>query len=1628
VQDARPACRANATNNTRNNNNSINKNNQHLLSQNKNFFQSIFSLCSIFLSAVTGSSVERPFISVNANGVKNSWLFDSGASVSCMSIKEFRKIPLEKRPPKLPHYKQLTSASKDTLKVSGVYNLTLTIHGREIVHPVYVCDNLHQNAILGIDAITKLGICYSTARKVFFYETAINFDKVNNHKMFPGCNSEHAVASLSTVHNLILPPFTTSVVRLSSLCEGSYRPPAGATGVAQIHSITHPALFAAPGLVQTDRLSEVSICLQNCSPSEVRLERNTPIGFVEFVSPSLIRQVDADKVINEISSTAPHTPTAISEKRRASIHNDLVLSVPLSERSSYVDLILKNHDVFSETDLDLGRANNFEHVIDIKNSSPVYVKQFRIPDSHRPQLEKQIDDWLKMGIIQPSNSRYNSPIFAVPKKNGAIRWVLDYRQLNSNSHDDRYSMKTVDECIGDIGRSGSTIFSTIDLSSGFHQMLLNENSRKFTAFTCPPLGQFEWLTTSMGLKGACSSFQRMVELTLKNIRNIVIYIDDILCHNSTHAEHRKTLQQVFDRLRKTNLKINLKKCHFGSTNVSFLGFRLTPEGILPGSDKLKAVRDAPPPANVHQIRQFLGLVNFFRNHVRNFARVSSPLTKLTRKDVRWRGGPLPPEALQSYQELKTALCSNPIVAYPRQSRPFSLIVDAATGTPSDDGGLGAILCQTDEHGEFHVIAYASRALSKHEKNYTPFLLEMQACVWGIDHFDAHLRGRKFVLYTDHKPLEKLSNIHTKTLNRLQQAMTDYDFIIQYKEGKDMPADFLSRNVLAPIEVFDYDLRTLQRQDDFASSILQFWRDGGLPSDGRKARYVQQLAPQCFIEKGILWRRLRLDNMPPRTVLVLPHVLADALIHQTHDSLFAGHEGIAKTKNRLLQSYFWPAMDKEIGLHIASCRRCQARRTDHPPPRHILTPMPQCTAMNQRVCFDLMGPLRTSSSGKKFVLCITDAFTKYAEMVAVDNKEAPTVARAIFERWICRFGTPLEFYSDNGREFCNELSKELFKLLKIEHNTTTPYFPSSNGQAEIQNKTIARYLASFVDNTTLDWPLYMAPMQFAYNTSVHRSLKTTPYFLTYGTEPRYPLFPNPDVQRYYGESTAAEWYHNLQHCRQLAAENNMQATDQMKSYADRAAKPHSYTRDQQVWLNEHQFGGRNRKLSPKWLGPYPILRVLPAGVVDLQLPRRKLRVNISRLKPFVPARPASVLPAPPNIHLPGPALPRPGLPAASDSPAVLCRPHPPFPQPRPIALPPPPIVAPPAGPITRAVARARGIVVPPVFGPGWVQAAADADPFIWHHAIASGPLLLTDHFGLPIVKKGCVPPSWIAKRRKFLRSLSTAERNYLLTGDTNFPYDNVPLTAGVDFAPPAVPVPAPPLPVPPPPVPVPAPVVPVLRVPPVIVDDNVSPDVLIADESLPHNFVFPSSSSSSSSAPSPPAPRRSYDFRSPVRPVPSTDSSSCSNDDPTAAPSPPPLTRPRGRPPAGPDVPGATALINRWAVTEHPGGYWLRSSPEPAPVFRPPVPRTSSWHRALQRGLRMTADLLTVPNGPGMSNNPPVADAVARHNAAWAAAQPTVAQRARRFIRSLDVPGPGMSNNPRSYRDPRAPRPPHDQSW
>jgi hypothetical protein len=382
-----------------------------------------------------------------------------------------------------------------------------------------------------------------------------------------------------------------------------------------------------------------------------------------------------------------------------------------------------------------------------------------------------------------------------------------------------------------------------------------------------------------------------MEGIMRNISNVIVYIDDLLVHTTTHEEHLKVLEQVLERLHSHNLKINLYKCFFGNKEVSYLGFTLTPAAIKPGKNKFKAIKNAKPPTDVKTIRSFVGLCNFFRMHIKNFAIITAPLLKLTRKDSGYKGGPLLKEAMDAFCILQNSLTSEPVMAFPRADRQYALITDMATGTADTAGGLET---QKEEFDNFNVISYASRQLKDHEKNYSPFLLEAAAAVWGMDIFNKYLKGKKFIQYTDHKSLEKMGHLHTKTMNRLQAALLEHDFVIQYKKGEIMPANYLSRLPLANpdtiaevIQCFDpfqpapIDLQRadidLQRMNHFP--IHSQWQPDVPKAD---AKHLQNLAIKLFQDAhNVVW--IRLDNYKyPRTALYLPEKYCKMVLCEAHN--------------------------------------------------------------------------------------------------------------------------------------------------------------------------------------------------------------------------------------------------------------------------------------------------------------------------------------------------------------------------------------------------------------------------------------------------------------------------------------------------------------------------------------------------------------------------------------------------------------------------------------------------------------------------------------------------------------------------------------------------------------------------
>ena len=491
---------------------------------------------------------------------------------------------------------------------------------------------------------------------------------------------------------------------------------------------------------KTNQNGVLKLFVGNKNAEDIKIGRGvelcTAIKTSKFEAPSINTiKTEAKKMKKEWEPLQGNEAKEFLEK--------IDLRCPAEYRTKYHQLFLKYHDVFSKNEYDLGWTDKVSHRIKLKHDRPIHTKQFKIPLPHQEIIQEFVEEMLDRKLIEVSRSRYNSPIFCVKKKNGSWRPVVDLRAINQATVEDFYSIRDIKSCIDEIGRENSTVFSSMDLSKGFFQQNLATESRPYTSFTVPGSGSFQFTVSCFGSHGAPSSFSYLMTEVLRNLQHLISFIDDVLAHTRDHEKQILTLDSCFERLREYNLKLSFDKSTFGASETDYLGFKITDKGILPGTDKTKAVKEFQPPRTIKQIRQFVGLASFFRDHIKDFSRICGYLTALTRKTSEWKGGELPEQALTAFRRLQHLLINEPIIAYARNDLAFKLYCDVSMGTVERNGhkisgGLGAVLTQVHEDGKERVVGYASRKLKTIEENYPAYLLELLAVTFGCEHYHHYL--------------------------------------------------------------------------------------------------------------------------------------------------------------------------------------------------------------------------------------------------------------------------------------------------------------------------------------------------------------------------------------------------------------------------------------------------------------------------------------------------------------------------------------------------------------------------------------------------------------------------------------------------------------------------------------------------------------------------------------------------------------------------------------------------------------------------------------------------------------------------------------------------------------------------
>ena len=434
----------------------------------------------------------------------------------------------------------------------------------------------------------------------------------------------------------------------------------------------------------------------------------------------------------------------------------------------------------------------------VEGAQPVKGKCFRLSWEDEDALNQYIDEMLELDMIEESDGTWSSAAFLVGKKDGSRRCVIDYRKVNKMIVQTNFPTPTVAE-LTEL-TAGMKYFSCLDATSGYHQLEIDSEdplSRNLTGFVTKR-GVYNFTVLPMGISVGGSEFQRVMHAIFKDMvvgKSACIFYDDVLCFSKTKEEHEAHLRELFQAAEKANLKFKRKKCHFGQESVEYLGHIISSEGSKPGDRNVEKIKSFPPCQNVSELKSFLGLTGFFRKFTPNYATIAKDLICLTRKGAKfiWGQG-----QQQAFDLLKQIQCSGPVLAFPDRDKVQVLSVDGSLS------GLGCVLTQVDQFNEQdrsneQVIGYGSRSLRGSEKNWHIHEVEAFAVVWSIQHFQHYLKGREFILITDHSSLVYIFN-PTKTspkLSRWCAAVMEYNFKILYKPGPSNIADPLSRCIPLP---------------------------------------------------------------------------------------------------------------------------------------------------------------------------------------------------------------------------------------------------------------------------------------------------------------------------------------------------------------------------------------------------------------------------------------------------------------------------------------------------------------------------------------------------------------------------------------------------------------------------------------------------------------------------------------------------------------------------------------------------------------------------------------------------------------------------------------------------------------
>lgn len=1091
------------------------------------------------------------------------------------------------------------SANCSTINITGETLLEIEVNGLKTYVTADVSTNLVTDLILGNDWIQSNKVYILTPEK------RIMIRKQNTQVSTPFTKPPPLHYPVTLNNHITILPFSERTIEMKlprrNMVEVMFEPN------IRLH---RKALYTPNSLLKVDNGNRIKINIINATDKQQTLSERTRIGMATSISTltsSIVPRNDARRRIPQGKACT----TLISEGKVASgnvgfnsIHDETTSSATRNQRCrecnegfntrnklfehlrsecypqevreqidqltihinddkqrERISKILWKYGQLFDTRTPSKIEIVLKNAIDTGTHRPIHTAPYRKSNKDQEILREETEKLLNNDIIEHSTSPWSSPVVLVKKKDGSTRFCVDYRRLNQITDKDAFPLPRIDDIYDQL--TNATYFSKFDFKAGYFQVPLDKADRPKTAFSTRD-GHFQFKVLPQGLTNGPPTFQRIVNQILgpNRWKHVLAYIDDIIVYSRNFNEHAEHIEEVCSLLQEANFKLNAAKCEVATKEILFLGHLVRDGTIKPDPENIRGLAETREPTTAEEAFRFVKAAEYYRKFIPKFSMIAAPLHKYSpsmttpQKNSKAKFE-FSDEARAAFHQLKRILTNDLILTLPDDDLPFKVQTDASVD------GIGGVLLQITSNGD-RPLAYMSKKLTKTQMNWPTIEQECYAIVQAVDKWDKYLRGREFILETDHEPLLNFTNKEqlNKRCDRWRLKLAEYRFKVNHIQGKkNHMADYLSRS---PVEIgedeIDERINAASKSTQTETSAMQR-RNGTInfgittaitraqaknkikelipkgkeatnepvaplsgdglnriiPFDMDDLREVQEkdeivnkikqnmkTHKQYVMDDGILLRK-REPPCPAVPFVPAGRIRAD-ILKIYHDTPGNGaHFGRDKTTRKIQERYYWPTMIADIKNHVNSCLPCMQNNHRRQKPPGKLKPIPPPDGIWKLVSMDFHGPINpTSRHGSKYIISLTDVLSKFVIVKAVRDCTATTTVNFLVNDVILKYGTPTCILTDNGTHFTAEITNNLFQRLGITHLYTTAYHPQSNGQIERFNATMDGKIAALSNEQRTNWDEVLQFVTFNYNTSIHATTKQTPFDMMHGRQAVLPF--------------------------------------------------------------------------------------------------------------------------------------------------------------------------------------------------------------------------------------------------------------------------------------------------------------------------------------------------------------------------------------------------------------------------------------------------------------------------------------------------------------------------------------------